>query len=112
MPIIFYNMSGCGYCVKAKKMFSEELKNGSMVLKPASEAPKGVRGFPTFVYNGKTQSGLPSSKDILYKKLGYINEGYEGLAKSSCSTSDICGPCQNGKPSVFFPYKGCEIGVL
>lgn len=78
MPIILYFMNGCGYCVKAKDMFKEELKSGFMIMKHSSEAPSNIKGFPTFEYKGKTVSGLPSSKKELYEKLGVddIKENY------------------------------------
>jgi glutaredoxin len=76
MSVTFYSMPGCGFCVKAKQMFAAELASGQMVEKPSSQAPQGTRGFPTFTANDKTHSGLPSSKDELYKKLGISKEGY------------------------------------
>ena len=71
-------MKGCGYCQKAKKMFASELASGEMVQKDASDAPDGVRGFPTFKSNktGKMHSGLPKSKADLHQKLGHVSESY------------------------------------
>ena len=79
-PLTFYSMKRCGYCQKAKKMFASELASGEMVQKDASDAPDGVRGFPTFKSNktGKMHSGLPKSKADLLKKLGHSKENFEG----------------------------------
>jgi len=70
-------MPGCGFCTKAKSMFKNEIKSGEIVLKPHTQAPPGVNGFPTFqAPSGKMHSGLPSSKDQLYSKLELVIEGY------------------------------------
>ena len=69
-------MNTCGYCQKAKQMLANEIANNEIVVEPASSAPAGVSGFPTFIYNGKMHSGLPQSKQQLYTKLGYSVEGY------------------------------------
>ena len=69
-------MDGCGYCVKAKQQFAQEIASGFMVVKPSSQAPQGVSGFPHFTYGDKTASGFMSKED-LYEKLGVqSNEGY------------------------------------
>jgi glutaredoxin len=91
MSIIFYSMNGCGYCQKAKQMFNDEISSGLMVVKPASEAPDGVRGFPTFAYNNKMHSGLPGSKKELYTKLNYSNEGYSHEGYHNKDTFDFSG---------------------
>ena len=70
MSIILYSMEGCGYCVKAKKMFHDEILSMKMVVEPSSNAPSEVNGFPTFSYNGTLHSGLPQTKQQLYDKLG------------------------------------------
>lgn len=36
----------------------------------------------------------------------------ESKGESSCSTSRICGPCNNGPKPQFYPFKSCQIGVL
>lgn len=51
-------------------MFGDEIASGMMVVKPASQAPPGTTGFPTFMYNRKKHAGLPQSKQQLYQKLG------------------------------------------
>ena len=83
MPIIFYSMKGCGFCTKAQKMFAEELANGEIIMKPSNEAPKSVRGFPTFSYKNKLHSGLPSSKEELYIKLKYSKEDFCSMYRYS-----------------------------
>ena len=76
MTITFYFMNGCGFCTKAKEMLATEISNGEISIIPSSQAPKGINGFPTFSYKGKTHSGLPKTKEQLYNKLGYVSEGY------------------------------------
>ena len=76
MTITFYNSPTCPYCIKAKQMFAAELSSGEMIEKHANQAPKEVRGFPTFEANGKLQSGLPQTKEELYSKLGVYKEKY------------------------------------
>lgn len=72
MNIIFYNMEGCGYCMKAKQLLKKEIDNKEIIVRPSSEAPADTEGFPTFVAaNGKMYSGLPSSKEELYSNLGF-----------------------------------------
>lgn len=72
MPVIFYSMKGCGFCVKTEQMFASEIANGEIIKKNSSEARGKFKGFPSFEnsLNGKTHSGLPSSKKALYQKLG------------------------------------------
>ena len=76
MSITFYTMSGCGFCNKARNMFSDEISSGEVTVVDSSRAPKNFRGFPTFTYNGKHHSGLPSSKNELYSKLGFHRENF------------------------------------
>ena len=68
--ITFYSMEGCGYCKKALAELKEEIAFGQVVVKNASDAPSGVRGFPYFTSSsGATHTGyLP--KDQLFEKLG------------------------------------------
>ena len=77
MSVTFYNMNGCGYCMKAKQMFAAEIESGEIIEKSSREAPPGTRGFPTFTANGKSHSGLPASKAELYSKLGVSMEKYK-----------------------------------
>ena len=77
MSITFYNMHACGFCQQAKKMFAAEIESGEMIVKPSSEAPPDVKGFPTFVAkNGTKHSGLTKTKQELYSKLGVSKEKY------------------------------------
>lgn len=71
MPIIFFNMQGCGFCAKAMKMFEQEIAQGKIIVKPNTEAPAEVKGFPHFINtdNGKSQSGLPKDKESLFSIL-------------------------------------------
>ena len=91
MSITFYSMKGCGFCVKAEKMFASELASGEMVKKDSSEASGKFRGFPTFVNNenGLSHSGLPPSKHELYKKLGLENENHSSSPKPTFFCGDI-----------------------
>ncbi len=78
MSIIFYEMPGCYYCVKSKDLFKDEITKGMIVVKPSSQAPPGVSGFPFFVnpQNGITHTGFPGDKSTLYNKL-QVNAGVE-----------------------------------
>ncbi len=71
MPIVFYNMQGCGFCAKAMKMLEHEIAQGKIIVKPNTEAPAEVKGFPHFINtdNGKSQSGLPKDKESLFSIL-------------------------------------------
>ena len=79
--ISLFTMKACGYCTQAKQMFAAELASGEMIEKPASEAPQGTRGFPTFTADNKTHSGLPQTKKQLYEKLdiGISKEKYKNV---------------------------------
>ena len=94
MSIIFYHMQGCGFCTAAKRMFSDEISNGEIEEVDARNAPSSFRGFPTFTFNGKHHSGLPSSKKELYDKLGYesVKENY----------SESNSPSDDNTHKVFF----------
>ena len=76
MSIIFFNMNGCGYCKKAKDMFSEEINNGFIIMKNHTEAPPNVNGFPFFINtkNGSTSAGLPKNIEELKKQLNHTND--------------------------------------
>lgn len=68
-PIIFYTMNGCGYCDKASDLFSQEIRDRCVLRVNAKYAPTNVKGFPTFELNSKLYTGLPDSKNELYKNL-------------------------------------------
>ena len=68
--ITFYSMEGCGYCKKAQAELKQEIASGQVVVKNASVAPSGVRGFPHFTSSsGATHTGY-LLKDQLFEKLG------------------------------------------
>jgi hypothetical protein len=71
MSIIFYKMPGCYYCDKAEELFKDEIAQGVIVVKPSTEAPPRVSGFPFFVNpnNGTSHTGFPGTKTTLYNKL-------------------------------------------
>ncbi len=71
MSIVLFEMDGCHFCVKAKNLFKDEIASGFITIKPASQAPKGVSGFPFFMNlaNGMTHTGFPGDKLTLYTKL-------------------------------------------
>jgi len=70
--IVLYSMDGCGFCQRAKALFANEIKEGSMTVKGPQDAPNGVVGFPYFrsKQTGQDMIGLPSSKEELYQNLG------------------------------------------
>lgn len=100
MTILFYSMPTCGYCKKAMQLLSNELASKEIVLKSSQEAPKGVSGFPYFVNssNGKTHTGLPSSKMDLYAKLGEGGAGPQAVI--IFYAMDGCGHCVNAKKTL------------
>ena len=100
--ISLFTMKACGYCTQAKQMFAAELASGEMIEKPASEAPQGTRGFPTFTADNKTHSGLPQTKKQLYEKLdiGISKEKYKNVYRAD--------PDKPDNPKVYlFTMKGC-----
>ena len=80
MTIIFFSMgNSCGYCVKAEKLLEKHIHNGKIHKKSHSEANGKFSGFPAFLNtaNGNTHTGLPSSAESLFEKLGYRDgDGY------------------------------------
>lgn len=81
----------CGFCVKAEALLADEIKAGRIKKLPASEAPPGIDGFPAFVLGDKKHMGLPSSKEALYKSLGYVAESYSHGNVPDCMTPPMCG---------------------
>ena len=82
--IIFYSMKGCGFCTKAKDMLKDEIAQGLVIVKPSSEAPEGINGFPHFTSsNGGSHTGAPSSKEELFKKLKVGKEGFNNESSRS-----------------------------
>ena len=77
--IIFFSMGNrCGFCVKAEQLLKNEIDNGKIIKKSASEANGKFSGFPAFenTTNGKTHMGCPSSVQDLYNKLQAVKENY------------------------------------
>lgn len=70
MKIEFYSMPGCIYCSKSKELLRNEIKNKTVVIKPYTEAPRHVRGFPYFQANKKSFSGYPGTVSNLFRSLG------------------------------------------
>jgi glutaredoxin len=69
--IIFYSMNGCGHCTEAKKMLSEHIKIGYIIVKEHNEAPESVRAFPAFqsIKSSKIVIGKPNTFEDLIIKL-------------------------------------------
>jgi hypothetical protein len=86
MSINFYYMQGCHYCDKAKDMLIKEINTGDIIVKSSKEAPENVTGFPFFVntLTGKSQAGLPSSKDELYKTLDI-----KDVSENNCNCKQV-----------------------
>ena len=80
MPLIFFSMgNSCGYCVKAENLLKKHIHCGKIIKKPHTDANGKFSGFPAFLNtsNGKTHTGLPSSAESLFEKLGYRDDtGY------------------------------------
>jgi hypothetical protein len=70
--------SPCGFCLKAEQMLHKDIANGKIIKKDSREANGKFQGFPSFICTetGKTHSGLPSSPDELYRKLGVEHYNY------------------------------------
>jgi arsenate reductase-like glutaredoxin family protein len=81
--ITFYEMPSCPHCVKAKADIASYNGPITFIIKNASEAPAGVRGFPHFVAsNGKEVSGYGGSLSNLFSELG-LQENYR---TGNCNT--------------------------
>ena len=72
MTIIFFSMNKCGFCDKAEKLLKPYIDNGKIHKKSHTEANGKFSGFPAFLNtaNGNTHTGLPSSAESLFQKLG------------------------------------------
>jgi glutaredoxin len=97
MTITFYNMKGCGYCMKAEEMFKNQLSSGEMIKRPSTEAPKGTTGFPSFVNNSncKEYTGLPKDYVTLMEAIG--GKSYPPNALIIFYTMNGCGHCIEAK---------------
>ena len=73
MPLIFFSMDSCGFCGKAENLLKKYIHCGKIKKKPHTDANGKFSGFPAFLNtaNGKTHTGLPSSAESLFEKLGY-----------------------------------------
>lgn len=98
MTITFYSMSGCHFCDKAKMILKQQIDNGTIIIKPSSEAKGEFNGFPSFKnhQNGKTHSGCPRSYEDLKQILGYSSHNSKPTSKNTItfySMGSNCGFC-------------------
>jgi hypothetical protein len=65
--------NSCGYCVKAENLLKKHIHSGKIQKKSHTECNGKFSGFPAFLNtaNGNTHTGLPSSAESLFEKLGY-----------------------------------------
>ena len=101
MSIIFYSMMSCPFCVKAQKLLQNEIENGEIIVKDAKDCKSGATGFPHFESASdktKTHTGLPKSKDFLYKKLEIVTEKYGQPMKSHGHPMQPHGQPPHGQP--------------
>ena len=79
MTVIFYEMTGCGFCVKSKEALANEINSGLVQVKPASEAGGKFNGFPAFenTLNGKVHLGAVNSYAELAEKLDISLEHFQ-----------------------------------
>lgn len=101
MSITFYSMAGCHFCYQAKMILKQEIDNGTIVVKPSSEAKGEFNGFPSFKnhQNGKTHSGCPRNFKDLEKILGHTSHTSHHSKTTSKNTitfysmGSSCGFC-------------------
>ena len=84
MSIVFYEMLGCGHCVKSKAALASQIEEGLVIVKSASEAP-WAEGFPAFenIENGEKHLGAVSSYEELCKHLKQTVENFTHPSKNS-----------------------------
>lgn len=113
--ITFYSMGElCGFCVKAEKILKQQISEGTIIVKPASEANGKFSGFPSFEssQSGKTHSGCPKSYEHL-KQLLKHTENKENYQHNNLQVSDIAKKCCSDlkfkgiKPDKPFKYGLC-----
>jgi len=113
--ITFYSMESCPHCQGAMVLLEEEISKGVVSVKPHTQAPPGVRGFPHFVMGNKTHTGAPKSKSALFQKLGINTEsyyslmqlhGYGGLGVEYYKGSD-CGEANPYAAKTPWPVRDC-----
>ena len=96
--ITFYSMgNNCGFCVKAEKILKQQISEGTIIVKPASDANGQFTGFPSFVssQSGKTHSGCPQSFKHLKQLLDHT-ENKENYQHNNLQVSDIAKKCCSG----------------
>ena len=73
-----YVMNGCGWCAKAIEILKSAIQDGTIEVRPSSEAPESVRGFPAFLSEstGKIKEGCPKHLESLHNELGHNIEKY------------------------------------
>lgn len=114
MSITFYSMNGCHFCDKAKNILKQQIDNGTIIVKPSSEANGEFNGFPSFKnhQNGKTHSGCPKSYEDLKQLLDH-SENKENYQHNNLKVSDIAKKCcsdlkfKGTKPNNKFKYGLC-----
>jgi len=113
--ITFYSMgNNCGFCVKAEKLLKQQISEGTIIVKPASEANGKFSGFPSFEssQSGKTHSGCPKSYEDLKQLLDHT-ENKENYQHNNLQISDVAKKCCSGlkfkgtKPNKLFKYGLC-----
>jgi glutaredoxin len=88
MSIYFYNMPGCPYCVSAHELLADEIADGKIILKDSSETNDST-AFPYFVYKDKEYTGLPKSKENLFRELNYTDTSIENFTLEGMDTTTI-----------------------
>lgn len=81
-------MDNCPHCERTKTMLNEEIRNGMVEIKPHTQSPPGVRGFPYFVNGNRSHTGAPRSKSDLFQKLGVRHESYADCSNTKWPTRD------------------------
>lgn len=99
--ITFYSMESCPHCQRTMVLLEEEINKGVVSVKPHTQAPPGVRGFPHFVSGNKTHTGAPRSKSALFQKLGVSTESYKG---------SNCGEANPYAAKTPWPVRDCATG--
>ena len=106
--------NNCGFCVKAEKILKQQISEGTIIVKPASDANGQFAGFPSFVssQSGKTHSGCPQSFKHLKQLLDH-SENKENYQHNNLQVSDVANKCCSGlkfsgtKPTKLFKYGLC-----
>lgn len=85
MSIVFFEMTGCGHCVRSMQVLADAIAQGLVVVKPAAEAGSWAKGFPAFQSesSGKTHLGAVSSYEELCKLLDHNVENFQFSPQNS-----------------------------